>query len=157
VFVDADTIVTAAVVRAAIDAMRAGAVGGGCTLRFDGYVPLYGRLLLWTLLPLYRVLRLASGSFVFCTRQASQAVGGFDEGLFASEELAFSQALRGQGQFVVLREFVRTSGRKFRTCSARETVGLLARLALAGERSVRQREGLELWYGERRPDPWSAP
>src|SRR5437763_1171262 len=40
VFVDADTIVNRAAVRAAIDAIRAGAVGGGCAIRFDGRLPL---------------------------------------------------------------------------------------------------------------------
>jgi hypothetical protein len=35
-------------------------------------------------------------------------------------------------------------------------LGLLARLALAGPESVRQRKGLELWYGERRTEPESA-
>src|SRR5215813_13197634 len=45
VFVDADTVVTRAAVRRAVGAMRAGAVGGGCGFRFDGPVPLYGRLL----------------------------------------------------------------------------------------------------------------
>jgi glycosyltransferase involved in cell wall biosynthesis len=155
IFVDADTVVTRAVVREAIDAMRAGAAGGGCLVRFDDHVPLYGRLLLATILPLYRVLRIASGSFLFCTRQAFDAAGGFDERLFAAEELAMSRALHRQGRFLVLREFVTTSGRKVRTYSAREVLGLMARLVLSGEKGLRQRKGLEPWYGERRPDPRS--
>jgi hypothetical protein len=153
VFVDADTIVTAELVCAAVAAMRAGAVAGGCAVRFDGEVPLYARMLLGTLLPLYRVFGLASGSFLFCTRAAFQAVGGFDERLFAAEEGAISRALHDQGRFVVLRQAVTTSGRKVRAYSARELLGLLARLALSGGRKLRRREGLEPWYGERRADP----
>src|SRR5215510_10727190 len=61
VFVDADTIVTEAVVGAAIAAMRGGAVGGGCAFRFDGRVPPYGRVLAAVAVPLYRTLGLASG------------------------------------------------------------------------------------------------
>jgi glycosyltransferase involved in cell wall biosynthesis len=156
IFVDADTVVTRTAVRAAVDAMRAGAAGGGCAIRFDGHVPLYGRVLLGTLLPLYRLFRLASGSFLFCTRPAFEAVGGFDEQLFAAEEIALSRALHQQGRFIVLREFVTTSGRKVRTYAARELLGLLARLALSGEKGLRQRKGLEPWYGERRPDPGSG-
>ncbi len=64
-----------------------------------------------------------------------------------------SRALRRQGRFVVLRERVTTSGRKLRAHSAGEVLGLLAQLALSGPKSVRRREGLELWYGERRTDP----
>jgi glycosyltransferase involved in cell wall biosynthesis len=156
IFVDADTVVTYAVVRAAVEVMRTGAAGGGCAIRFDGDVPLYGRLLLGVLLPLYRVFGLASGSFIFCTRRAYEATGGFDEGLFAGEELAMSRALHRQGRFVFLREFVTTSGRKVRTYSARELLGLVARAVVSGETALRQRKGLEPWYGERRPDPASS-
>lgn len=39
IFVDADTLVTAAVVKAAVDAVRAGAIGGSAKARFDGQVP----------------------------------------------------------------------------------------------------------------------
>ena len=47
VFVDADTRVHGKVVSAAVHAMRAGAVGGGARARFDGSVPVYGRILAW--------------------------------------------------------------------------------------------------------------
>ena len=148
-----DRVVTAAAVRSAIEAMQTGAVGGGCAFRFDGQVPLYGRLMQAIAVPLYRLLRLASGCFLFCTREAFDSVGGFDERLFAAEEAAMSRALGRQGRFVVLREHVTTSGRKLRVHSAWEVLGLLVRLAFTGSKSVRKREGLELWYGERRKDP----
>ncbi|MCI0346498.1 MAG: glycosyltransferase [Chloroflexi bacterium] len=156
VFLDADTIVTAAAVRAAVEAMRRGAVGGGCSFRFDGRLPLYGRILVAVTVPLYRLLRVASGCFLFCTREAFHAVGGFDEALFGAEELAMSRALRRQGRFVVLREQVTTSGRKLRAYSGRELLPLLARLVLDIPRSVQTREGLEVWYGVRRSDPGYA-
>jgi glycosyltransferase involved in cell wall biosynthesis len=156
IFVDADTTVTEAAVRAAVRAVRRGAVGGGCAFRFDGRLPLYGRLMTAMAPPLYRALGLASGCFLFCTGAAFRAAGGFDERLFGAEEAALSRALRRQGRFVVLRHSVTTSGRKLRAHSAREVLGLLARLALAGPKSVRQRKGLELWYGERRTGPESV-
>ena len=155
VFVDADTVVTEAVVRAAADAMRAGAVGGGSAFRFDGRLPLYGRILEAIAVPLYRAFRLASGCFLFCTREAFDAVGGFDETLFVAEEGDMSLRLRRHGRFVVLREHVTTSGRKLRTYSARDLLGLMARLLLAGPKGWRRQEGLEAWYGERRADPSS--
>ena len=153
IFVDADTVVTPAAVRAALGAIRDGAASGGCGFRFDGRVPLYGRLLAAAAVPLYRVLGLASGCFLYCTRDAFRAAGGFDEGLFGAEEAAMSCALARQGRFVVLREHVTISGRKLRAYSGREVLGLLARLALAGPKSLRRRDGQELWYGERRRDP----
>ncbi len=152
-FVDADTTVNVAALRAAVRAMRKGAVGGGCAFRFDAPLPLYARLLAAVAVPLYGALRLASGCFLFCTRSAFQAVGGFDERLYGAEEAAMSRKLGRQGRFVILRETVTTSGRKLRAYSAGEVLGLLARLACVGPRMVRQRQGMELWYGERRPDP----
>jgi glycosyltransferase involved in cell wall biosynthesis len=153
VFVDADTVVTEAAVTAAIAAVRGGAVGGGCAFRFDGRVPPYGRVLAAAVVPLYRRFGLASGCFLFCTREAFRAVGGFDETLFAAEEAAMSRALRRQGRFVILRESVTTSGRKLRAYSGREALGILLRLALAGPRGVRRPDGLDIWYAERRADP----
>ena len=132
VFLDADTIVNARVITAAIRAINQGAVGGGCEVRFDGRLPLYARAFVAVTVPLYRVLRLASGCFLFCTREAFHASGGFDEGLFAAEEGAMSRALGRHGRFVVLREFVVTSGRKFRAHSAPEVLGLLAHSRSAG-------------------------
>jgi glycosyltransferase involved in cell wall biosynthesis len=155
IFVDADTVVTEGAVRAAVEAMRKGAVGGGCAIRFDGRLPLYGRILAAVAIPLYRVVGLAAGCFLFCTREAFHAIGGFDEKLFGGEEAVMSRRLHRRGRFVVLPESVTTSGRKLRAHSAREVLGLLARLALAGPKAVRQREGLEIWYGERRTDPES--
>src|SRR5262245_57886640 len=45
IFVDADTMVTERVVRAAVNSLRRGLVGGGCTVRFDGPVPFYAEVL----------------------------------------------------------------------------------------------------------------
>jgi len=150
VFVDADTLIDAAVLRAALAALRSGAVGGGCAVRFDGSVPAYARIVTPLLVASFRTLGFACGCFVFCTRAAFEATGGFDEKLFGAEELAFSRALARLGRFVVLRESVATSGRKMRTHTGWEILAALGKLAIRGPRSVRRREGMEFWYGKRR-------
>jgi glycosyltransferase involved in cell wall biosynthesis len=149
VFVDADTVVSAAVVRAAMKALRGGAVGGGAVFRFDGQLPAYAVVLQKLAQPVYRAIGLASGCFIFCTRRAFRAAGGFNERLFAAEELDFSQRMQRVGQFVILRECVTTSGRKLRAHHAAQIFSTLTRLALNGPRSFRRREGLEMWYGPR--------
>jgi glycosyltransferase involved in cell wall biosynthesis len=152
VFVDADTKVNAEVIRDAMAAVRAGAIGGGAAIRFDRPTPLYARLMLPFLVLSFRLGRIAAGCFVFCTRGAFLAVGGFDEAYFGAEEIVISRALRRAGRFVILRSSVETSGRKLRAHSARELMGSMFRLARRGTKAVQQREGLELWYGERRED-----
>jgi glycosyltransferase involved in cell wall biosynthesis len=153
IFVDADTLVSEAVVRSAVEALRSGAVGGGAAVEFDGTVPLYARLLLPVLVRSFRWAGLAAGCFLFCTRNAFAAVGGFDEAFYGAEELVMSRALKRHGRFVVLRQAVITSGRKLRTHSVREMLAILARLALRGPGAVKQRQGMDLWYAERREDP----
>jgi glycosyltransferase involved in cell wall biosynthesis len=147
VFVDADTIVSPAVVRAAIDAMDKGAVGGGALLHWEGVIPYWARpaaaLTEWSM----RLGNIAAGCFVFVTRQAFEAVGGFDKQLYATEEITLSFALKRQGRFVVLRDRVSTSGRKLRTFSPRELLPILAGLLRGGLRDPRY---LSLWYGKRR-------
>ena len=153
IFVDADTIVDEAVVRAAVRAIRDGAVGGGAAVEFDGDLPLYARLFVPLFVRLFRAARLAAGCFLFCTRSAFVAVGGFDEAFFGAEELVLSRALKRCGKFVVLRQPVVTSGRKLRTHSAREVLVVMGRLVLRGPQAVKQRQGMELWYDQRREDP----
>jgi len=151
-FVDADTWLPAETARAAVEAMRGGAAGGGARVTFDGPVPRYARPGVWATLGAFRVLNMTVGCFMFCTRDAFDAIGGFDERLFAAEEVAFSLAIKRTGRLVLVEPAVVTSARKFRTHSVRE----LVRMGLGGlnvRRALRSRQRLGLWYGERRHDP----
>lgn len=150
-FVDADTLITASLVMAACRAIEGGAAGGGATVRFDAPVPLYGRVMQWLAVPLYRLGKIASGSFLFCTREAFARTGGFDESLFASEEAAMSQALKRCGRFVVLRESVITSGRKLRQYSRGEILDAIGQVIKSRGR-ITSRENARVWYEGRRED-----
>ena len=153
VFVDADTMINRHVLSRAIDTLAGGAVGGGATVRFDGHVPLYARNLIPLFMGMMRWMRWAAGCFVFCTRPAFEAAGGFDERLFGAEEIALSVALKKIGRFVILRESVLTSGRKLRTYSGFEVLGIVVRGALSGGRMIKRRDQMGLWYDPRREDP----
>ena len=153
IFVDADTIVNSTVVGAALDAMRKGALGGGAAVSLDPHVPWYAKAMMPILVVAFRTLGLAAGCFVFSTRSAFEAVGGFDETYFGGEEIIFSRAMKRQGRFVVLRHAVLTSGRKLRTHSMAEVWISMIRMALRGPKGVKHREGMDLWYAPRRPDP----
>ena len=157
IFVDADTQVTPESVRAALAALDAGAVGGGAGIRFDGKVPLWSRALLPLLLLSFRWSRLAAGCFLFCRRADFEAVGGFDEKVYASEEIWLSRALGRRGRFVVLKERVVTSARKLRANSGGVHLRTLWRLARVGRRGLADRKNLDLWYDGRRDDPGAPP
>jgi glycosyltransferase involved in cell wall biosynthesis len=152
IFVDADTIISAQTVRASLEALRGGAVGGGATLHVAGRLPWWGPPLIFAVGESMRLFRWAAGCYVFCTRVAFDAAGGFDERLFATEEIALSRALGRIGRVVILREMVVTSGRKLRTHSGWELVRLFAGLFRYGTGLLRRRDRLSLWYGERRDD-----
>jgi len=151
-FIDADTEPTEEAVRAALRAMDHGAVGGGGGFRFDGKVPPVVKLGSMALLLASRIIGLACGCFVYATREAFEKSGGFDDTLFAAEEWAISSRLKRVGKFVVLKEKVITSGRKMRTYSAREVLGQLGYVIWKGRKGLQSREGLGMWYGERRAD-----
>jgi glycosyltransferase involved in cell wall biosynthesis len=154
IFVDADTTVTGDLLRAVAQAVRRGAVGGGCFARFDEPVPLWGALAV-VLANAYNCLfRVAYGCFLFCTRAAFDAVGGFDPSLYITEEVAMSQALRRLGRFVVVRQRVVTSGRKTRALTLREALPTAFRAVFHGFHS---RQGKELWYEERYKLPAGKP
>lgn len=152
IFVDADTVINLVVLRGVQENLRAGVVGGGAAVGFDGRLPLYGRLLVPFFAFCYRHAGLAAGCFVYCTKEAFDSVGGFDEELFAIEEVTFSRAMRQQGRFVVLREPVMTSGRKLRTYSFLEVLRMFASFGLRGMQGMKSRERLGLWYDPRRKD-----
>ena len=152
-FVDADTVVDKQIVQAALDAMRSGAVGGGAALKFDGAIPRYARIVLPIIVVFFRLTGIATGCFLFCKKSAFLAVGGFDEAYFGAEEIVLSKALQRHGRFKVLRLSVTTSGRKLRTFSDREWLSMMLQMARRGRGGIKQRQGLELWYGERREDP----
>ena len=123
--------------------------GRSAGVRLDE-APRWAHIVTAALLTSFRWLRLAAGCFVYCTREAFDAVGGFDETYFGAEELVISRSLARLGRFAVLRESVTTSARKVHGRSAWEIFRITARLALRGRRGVRRREGMEFWYGDRR-------
>jgi glycosyltransferase involved in cell wall biosynthesis len=150
VFVDADTLVNETVLRRACEVLESGAVGGGATPRFDAAAPAWSRAGMWMVIGPMRLLNLAAGCFVFVRREPFEAVGGFDERHFAGEEVMLSWAMKRRGRFVVLRDRVDTSARKFVGASPWKTLWLSLRLAFRGMRGIRRREGNEFWYDGRR-------
>lgn len=96
------------------------------------------------------VLRMPGGAFMFMTRAAFDAAGGFDERYFASEEIHFARALKKVGRFAMVRPRVITSGRKFRLLGPKRMMREWFRLAVRGPAVLRNRKHLGLWYDTHR-------
>jgi glycosyltransferase involved in cell wall biosynthesis len=148
VFVDADTLVPPTTLAQALTKLDSReAVGGGAWVGFDGEETLSLRLFAAVILYPMRLFGWAAGCFIFVRRDAFEAIGGFDERYFASEELHLSRALKTQGRFVLVRAKVVTSGRKAKMNGIwRHTFATLGRMLIRGPRALQQREGLDIWY-----------
>jgi glycosyltransferase involved in cell wall biosynthesis len=148
IFVDADTIVPAAALRAVRAALDAGAVGGGAGVRADRAEPWWGPAVIATIAWLMRRLRLAAGCFLFARREVFERVGGFDERFLVSEEIHLSRALKKHGPFVIVRDAVITSGRKGRLMPARAVLRQF--FVVLWPPSLKKRDRLPFWYGGER-------
>lgn len=153
IFVDADTLVSEVVVRGAIRAFQTGAVGGAALGVFDGKLPLYARALAALWLRIARLRNLTTGCFLFCTRDAYQAAGGFDQTLYVFEDVVFGQQLRRLGRVQLLRETVVTSGRNLRRHSLAEAGRIVVALARHRGGFFRSRDSLGYWYAARQAAP----
>lgn len=152
-FVDADTLVNATVIQSALRGIRNGAVGGGCTLRFEGHLPI-----LWKInnpmFPLwYRLIGMTGGACQFCTRDAFNAIGGFSEKHYAAEDALFCITLKKHGRFIIPAGTVITSGRSVRAHSFLKILGIIIRLAIHGPDGFQDREKADIWYHPKREKP----
>ncbi len=149
-FIDADTRITRTHVVEAIAALEEGYAGGSARVAMDGFVPLWGRILLRLFSSVYFGFNLGAGAFLFTTRRSFDAIGGFDEQYFAGEEVYFSLALKKLGRFKVLPEPILTSGRKLRMYPAKQFLRNFFGVIAGGPRAVRSRARLCLWYDGKR-------
>lgn len=152
VFVDADTLVPAPLLGAALQRLSSGAAcGGGAAVIMEGIEGALSKRLVVLWNTLSRARRLAAGSFVYATRQAFEAVGGFSEKVYASEEIWLSRALQRYGRqrslaFEILQDHpVVTSGRKARWYPMPVLLSV-ALLILLMPLLLRSRRFCWLWY-----------
>jgi glycosyltransferase involved in cell wall biosynthesis len=150
-FVDADTQVNEKAIPAALAALREGAAGGGCIPDLDGSIPLWARSIHFVACVMARLIRLVGGCLLFCTREAYTVAGGFSENLYAGEDIAFVQALKKAGRFVVPRPAVVTSARKLGVAEPWDVMGLMLKIAIRGPR-YESKWVRDILYGRRAED-----
>lgn len=155
-FVDADSWPDGALISDMLEAIDdPGIAGGGSLMQMPQLKPLL-RAGVWVWNRLSSWLCWAAGAFIFCHRDAFEAVNGFDDNLFAGEEISFSRRLkryarwRGQRLIILSRHPLRTSARKGELYSEKEFLLLALRMLRHPRRFFRDPELCTLWYDGRR-------
>ena len=155
-FIDADSILSPGLLSEILRLIEEGkSVGCGSTLRMEG-LPWWveGILKLWTVTSV--MFHWAAGALVVCRSDAFREIGGFDQELYAADEIALSQQLRQWGRqrgldFVILTKFpLETSSRKMVLYSQAELLRQLFRIMLNPRRSLHDKKRLPIWYDGRR-------
>ena len=155
IFVDADSHPSAELLADVAEQIESGrCLAGGVTIRMDErhfladlFTGVWNRS--------SQAFKLLAGSFIFCEAAVFRKVGGFNNEMFAGEELELSKRLkqytRGQGRGIVIlrRHPLVTSARKMRLYTKWDHLKLLARVML-NRRALNHRESCTLWYDGRR-------
>ncbi len=155
-FLDADSLLSPGLLGDILRLIESGKyVGCGSTLRMDG-LPWWANLTLqfWTSVSV--LCRWAAGALVVCRRDAFQQVGGFDQELYALDEIRLSKQLKQWGrqqglQFTILTGHpLETSSRKVTLYSGREIAVLIFRIFFLPKKTLQDKKHLSVWYDGRR-------
>ncbi|MBS0154956.1 MAG: glycosyltransferase [Nitrospira sp.] len=155
-FLDADSLLSPELLADILRMLESGKyVGCGSTLRMDD-LPWWANLTLqlWTTTSVF--CRWAAGALVVCRRDAFQAVGGFDQELYALDEIRLSKQLKQWGrqrglQFTILtRHPLETSSRKISLYSSREIAAQIFRIFFLPKKTLQDKKHLSVWYDGRR-------
>ncbi len=155
-FLDADSLLSPGLLAEILQLIESGKyVGCGSTLRMDG-LPWWAGMTLrfWTTVSV--LCRWAAGALVVCRRDAFQQVGGFDQELYALDEIRLSKQLKQWGrrqglQFTILTGHpLETSSRKVALYSGREIAVQIFRIFFLPKRTLQDKKHLSVWYDGRR-------
>jgi len=155
-FLDADSLLSPELLADIIRVIESKKyVGCGSTLRMDG-LPWWANMTLrfWTAVSV--LCRWAAGALVVCRRDAFQQVGGFDQELYALDEIRLSKQLKQWGrrhglQFTILTGHpLETSSRKVSLYSSREIAAQIFRIFFLPKRTLQDKKHLSVWYDGRR-------
>jgi glycosyltransferase involved in cell wall biosynthesis len=155
IFVDADSRPSAKLFTEVAEQISAGrCLAGGSTVRMDEKY-LLAEFFTWLWNWSSRMGRWLAGSFIFVEAAAFREIGGFNNELFAAEELDLSKRLkrlaREKGREIVILHShpLVTSARKMRLYTMRDHLKLLVHV-LFNRRALTRRESCTLWYDGRR-------
>jgi len=120
IFVDADTTLTAPLLSKALENLKSGRIaGGGTIVDLDRPLEQTAQSALDTWNRMSRLFNIAAGCFVYCTKEAFEAIGGFSQRVYASEEIWFS---------IHMQLWARRHGKRFRVIHDQPVVTSIRKL-----------------------------
>lgn len=159
IFIDADTRISPELLKESLKLLESGHyVGGGSVIHFEGTISAVGRFGIGLWEHISKLTKIAAGSYLFCRADAFRGIGGFDEQLYASEEVRLSRLIKKWGKSRNLRfEIIqtnpaRTSARKLNWYSGPQILGWVL-LMMLFPLAVRWKKLCGFWY--RRPEEHS--
>jgi glycosyltransferase involved in cell wall biosynthesis len=152
IFLDADTLISPMLLKTALNYLESGlCCGGGGRVAFEDGTPGFAKLSadLWNVISVR--FGMAAGCFIYCPKEAYDATGGFDEKVYASEEIWFSKRLQAWGKprgmdFRIIGDPpLITSGRKSEWFSPMQMIGMFLIFCFFPF-AMRFRSLCDLWY-----------
>ncbi|MDE2388995.1 MAG: glycosyltransferase [Betaproteobacteria bacterium] len=155
-FVDADSLLNPGMVADILHMIESGQyVGCGSVMHMPD-LPWWGTATIgfWTVLSI--TFRWASGALVVCRSDAFRGTGGFNQEMFAADEIDLSKLLKKWGRnrglkFTILtRHPLVTSPRKIKLYTRQEIAGQLFNLIFSPRKALLDKKKLPIWYDGRR-------
>jgi len=151
IFLDADSVISHELVGASLNALACGnVIGGGSVVAMDRELKGIAKFTLnfwnwWS-----RITSTAAGCYIYCTKEAFDSIGGFDQKRYAAEELYFSKNLRKlaktRNQEFVIQTLspIVSSARKLDWYSPKQMLCQVLLLLVPG--STLSRSKMPVWY-----------
>jgi glycosyltransferase involved in cell wall biosynthesis len=155
-FVDADSLLNPGMIADILACIDSGRYVGCGSLMEMPESPWWGTVILkiWSIVSITFVW--ASGALVVCRTDAFHDVGGFDQDLYAADEIYLSGLLKKWSRrhglkFTILKRHpLITSARKLRLYSGLEIAKQFLKLACSPRKALQNRSKLPVWYDGRR-------
>lgn len=153
VFLDADTQLTAELLQTGLDAIASDkVVGGGVIIELDQPPNRAARVVLNLWNGLSKRFNLAAGSFIYCRRDAFEAIGGFSSKVYAGEEIILTRRLKRWGRQhgykfqVITDQTISTSARKLQWYSSGQLLKQFLLMLIPG--ALYSKRLCRTWYDD---------
>lgn len=155
-FVDADSLLNSGMVGDILQMIESKKYVGCGSIMHMPNLPWWGNAVMQLWAALSITFRWASGALVVCRADAFRDVGGFNQELFAADEIDLSQLLKKWGRqnglkFTILtRHPLLTSPRKVQLYTGREIAMQFFSVLFSPRKALQNKKKLPIWYDGRR-------